>query len=226
MENMIEPRRIKSVVFDFAGTLCSEPYFTPLGQDSLKAIGQLVFGDNSLQWADPWMKGDISSQDIAQYLSRSLPEIQDRILSALREGCSALNFNSAVYNFAVAQRQAGRKTALVTANMDVFTEVVVPARGLDRVFDVVLNTADHHTLDKSILWRRAFSILGSGRSFSSALLIDDSPRMIAMFRSLGGFAYQYEGDEAFHDWIVETGFKTSGEVRDGRRNISCVQRTA
>jgi hypothetical protein len=117
-----------------------------------------------------------------------------------------MTFNSSVFDFALRQRQSSRKTALVTANMDVFTEVVVPAHDLDSVFDVVLNTADCRTLDKAILWRKAFRAFGPEHSFSSALLIEDSPRMIDLFRSSGGFAYRYEEDEAFQAWLEETGF--------------------
>jgi len=200
---MIDPKHINSVIFDFSGTLCSGRYFAPLGQDALDAIGQLVFGDSSPQWADPWIKGDLTSHDIVSYLSEHLPHSEDEILSALREGCSNMTFNPVVYDFALQQREAGRKTALVTANMDCFTNVVVPAHDLDNVFDLVLNTADHQTLDKSILWRKALETFGSDYSFSTALLIDDRP---GVFESLGGYAYRYDGDEAFQEWLENAGF--------------------
>ena len=203
---MIEPEQINTVIFDFDGTLCFGRYFEPLGRGSLDAIGELVFGDNSTQWADPWMKGDLTSHDIASYLSKHLPESKDEILSALRQGCSNMTFNSAVYDFALQQCHTGRKTALVTANMDVFTETVVPAHGLNSIFDVVLNTADHQTLDKSILWRKALGDFGPEHSFSSALLIEDNLRMVSLFESLGGYAYQYERDQTFQAWLEETGF--------------------
>jgi phosphoserine phosphatase len=206
MKEIIDPKQINSVIFDFDGTLCFGRYFETLGSDSLEAIGALVFNDHSARWADPWMKGVLTSHDIASYLSSHLLESEDEILFALRKGCSNMDFNPAVHTFALQQRESGRKTALVTANMDVFTEVVVPSHGLDSTFDLVLNTADHQTLDKSILWRKAFGAFGSGFSFATSVLIDDSPRMVSLFRSLGGYAYQYEGDEAFQTWLDEIGF--------------------
>jgi phosphoserine phosphatase len=208
---MIDSRTISSVIFDFDGTLCFGRYFEPLGPEALAAIGPLVFGDNSAQWADPWMKGDLSSHDIASHLSKHLPESEEDILSALRQGCAHMTFNPVVHRFALEQREAGRKTALVTANMDVFSEVVVPSHGLDSVFDLVLNTSDHRTLDKSILWRKALDAFGPEFSFSTSVLIDDSPRMISLFRSLGGYAYQYEGDHAFQTWLEETGLSSELE---------------
>ncbi len=212
---MIDPQGINSIIVDFDGTLCSGRYFEPLGQDALDAIAQLVFGDNSPHWADPWMKGELSSHDIAVYLSKHLPNSAEDILSSLREGCSNMPINPVLRDFTLQQREVGRKTALVTANMDVFTEVVVPANGLEAQFDIVLNTADHGTLDKGILWRRAFEFFGPGYSFDSALLIEDSPEMVLLFQSLGGFAYRYEGDQDFLAWLTCT-WTTSGWMWRGK----------
>lgn len=209
---MMDPRQIKSIIFDFDGTLCSGRYFAPLGPEALDAIGRLVFGRNSAQWADPWMRGDISCRDIAAYLSNQLPETEARILSALHDGCSNMPINAAVLDFARLTRRSGRMTALVTANMDVFTEVVVPSHGLDAVFDLVLNTADLGTLDKITLWRKALASFGPEHSFSSTLLIDDSPRMTALFESLGGFAHHYQGNEGFQGWLEASGWQI--EVQD------------
>jgi hypothetical protein len=89
---------------------------------------------------------------------------------------------------------------------NVFTETVVPAHELDVIFDLVLNTADHQTLDKSALWGEVIVAFCPEHSFSSVILIDDSPQMISLFESLGGFAYRYEGDEAFRVWLEESGF--------------------
>ena len=123
-----------------------------------------------------------------------------------------MTFNPAVYAFALHQRKAGRNTALVTANMDIFTEVVVPAHDLGTIFDLVLNTADHRTLDKSVLWRKAIETFGPSCSFASTLLIDDSPTMVSSFEALGGYAYKYEADDGFREWLEETGF--TNELRN------------
>jgi phosphoserine phosphatase len=203
---MMDPTQINSVIFDFSGTLASGRYFALLGQGSLDIIGDLVFGKNSTQWADPWMKGELTSDDITSYLAQKLGKPKERIVSALYKGCSTMVFNPAVRCFAAQQRAGVRKTALVTVNMDVFTNIVVPAHRLDRLFDLVLNTSDYRTLDKSKLWRTALCEFGPEYSFASSLLIDDNPRMVSLFRSLGGQAFQYEGDESFQMWLADTGF--------------------
>lgn len=202
----MEANHINCVFIDFDGTLCFDRYFEPLGMSSLHAINHLVFSDNSQRWADPWMKGDISSQDVALYLSQHLPNSKEEILAALRLGCVNMRLNPSVLDFSLQQRKAGCRTALVTANMDVFTEIVVPYHGLDTQFDLVLNTADHCTLDKSFLWRKALGTFGPEFSFAKSVLIDDSPKMISLFNSLGGHAYRYENEYAFEAWLQESGF--------------------
>ncbi|MBT6616220.1 MAG: HAD family hydrolase [Deltaproteobacteria bacterium] len=201
LEDMMVPTNINCIIFDFDGTLCFGRYFELLGEESLDAIGTLVFGNNSALWAERWMKGDLTSRDVASYLSEHLAVSEEDILSALKQGCSNMTFNPAVYDFALQQHGTERKTALVTANMDVFTEIVVPAHGLDDVFDIVLNTSDYRTLDKSILWRKALEVFGPKFSFATSLLIDNSPAMISLFESLGGHGYQYENDPAFLAWL-------------------------
>jgi hypothetical protein len=56
---------------------------------------------------------------------------------------------------------------------------------------------------------------GPEHTFSSALLIDDSPGMIRSFESFGGYAYRYKGDEAFQEWLEYTGL-----VKEPRNNAT------
>ncbi len=58
---------------------------------------------------------------------------------------------------------------------------------------------------KSILWQKAFAPSGNEHSFTFALLIEDSPEMVAPFESLGGCAYRYQEEDAFRTWLAETG---------------------
>ena len=147
------------------------------------------------------MLGDLALVDIArivgQYVDLPLPTI----VETMERGCTNMTFNQAVWSFAGAQRAQGRKTALVTANMDVFTKVVVPAHGLDRVFDVILNTADAHELRKDVLWDRAFALLGDNLGYADSLLVEDGPKEPALFRARGGYAYQYTDDRRFRRWL-------------------------
>ena len=99
------------------------------------------------------------------------------------------------------QRAAGRKTAIVTGNMDVFTKVVMPCHKLSEKFDVIINSFDYQAIDKNILWAKAFEILGHGIGYRQSLLIEDGANNVRKFRANGGYAYQYENDERFLRWL-------------------------
>jgi hypothetical protein len=207
----IDPGQIKCVVFDFGFTLSPDYYFnvTPPGFPQWhEVIQKEIFGTPSL--VIPWMKGELTSLDIAGVLSKHIPMDIPMILTTMEEGCRHMSFNPAVWDFAVVQKAAGRKTALVTDNMDVFTKVVVPAHGLDRLFDVIINSSDFHEIGKELLWPIAFERLGSGIGFTNSLLIEDGETEPTLFRSLGGSAYQYSNDEAFLKWLSSMNWSRTG----------------
>jgi hypothetical protein len=198
----INPEQIKCVVFDFGFTLSPDYYFnvSPPGCPQWHAIIQkVIFREPAI--TIPWMTGDLTSLDIARILSSYLPLDIPTIAAIMEKGCEHLNFNPAVRDFAVAQKTVGRKTALVTDNMDVFTKVVVPSHGLEQLFDVILNSADFHEIRKEFLWPIAFERLGGGIGYSNSMLIEDGESEPAMFRALGGYAYQYSNDAAFLEWL-------------------------
>ncbi len=147
------------------------------------------------------MRGELSLTDIAQVVSDYIDMDVPSIIAMMEKGCTGLVFNPAVWDFAVAQKSRGRKIALVTDNMDIFTRVVVPAHQLDRVFDSIVNSSDVHEIDKQFLWPVAFRQLGNGIGYSNSLLIEDGATEPAKFRSLGGTAYQYSNDTAFLEWL-------------------------
>ena len=60
---------------------------------------------------------------------------------------------------------------------------------------------------------------GPDFSFTSALLIEDSPKMVSLFESLGGHACRYEGDQALHAWLEENGFTEELQNLRIERNV-------
>ncbi len=187
------------VVFDFHRTLCSDLFFRPLGEPVLARIQPLLWGaDQSL--LDQWMGGHVKASGIARYLSQHLGIPAREIEAGLRDGCRKLVLNEAIWAFAQAVRKAGKRTALVTVNMDVFSEEVVPSLGLDQVFEVIVNSADEGELDKSRLWPVAFEAMGSGIGYADGFLIEDGADSPAKFTAAGGMAYQYTDDARFMAW--------------------------
>ncbi len=200
--NIIDPNQIKCIIFDYGFTLSPDYYFKiapPEFPQWRDIIQEHIFGDSSI--TQPWMRGELTSYDIAAIISQYIPLEAPVILSFMKKGCEHLGFNQAVWDFAVSQRNARRKTALVTANMEVFTEVVIPAHQLDSIFDIILNTADYHEIRKELLWPIAFENLGNDIVYANSLLIEDGSVEPKKFRELGGYVYQYSTDTLFSEWL-------------------------
>ncbi len=198
---------IRCIVFDYGFTLSSDHYFNmppPGVSDWTGLVQRAIFREDAI--TQPWMRGEIGLADIATLLADETGRDPLEILDYLRQGCTDLGLNEAVHQFARWVRISSLKSALVTANMDIFSDVIVPRHGLDGLFDVIVNSADVGTCDKTILWPMAFHTLGEGIAYHNALLIEDGETNPAKFREQGGVAYQYHGEQAFRDWLYSVDF--------------------
>ena len=130
---------IRAMIIDFGFRLSSDYYFRELGLQYTDRIAQFVFSRDS-EIGRRWMGGLISSHEVSKRLFDCLGLSADEIHSALARGCSRMSFNQSVWNFARIQRVEGRKLAVVTGNADIFREVIVPSRGLDREFASIVNS--------------------------------------------------------------------------------------
>jgi FMN phosphatase YigB (HAD superfamily) len=197
---------LRCIVVDFNGTLCSDRYFKtgPAGCCNWRALfEQHVFSDQKR--LTDWCTGKLRTGDIAQIISSHTGLPRETVVAEMRKGCQNLAFNQEVVRFVELQRRAGRKAALVTGNMDVFTEVVAPFHHLDRAFDVIVNSADYGTDDKLALWQVAFDKIGTGVAFRNSLLIDDSEKWTRAFEAQGGTAHRYVSEEGLRQWILISG---------------------
>ena len=193
---------IKCIVFDFGFTLSSDLYFKvapPECPEWHDIIQEQVFANRHV--CRMWMTNALSLRDIAAIVSDHANMDISAVLKTMELGCRDLDFNEAVLNFALAQRSQGRRTAIVTANMDVFSDVVVPSHGLDEKFDVIINSSDYGEFDKRVLWPIAFKALGDDIHYGNSLLIEDGSKEPELFRGCGGFAYEYTNDESFLKWL-------------------------
>jgi len=190
------------VIIDFGFTLSSDYYFRELGLQYTDRIAQFVFSRDS-EIGRRWMGGVISSHEVSKRLSDCLGLSADEIHSALARGCSRTSFNQSVWNFARTQRADGRKLALVTGDVDIVGEIIVPSHGLDREFDSIVSSSDFgvELPSKQPLWDAAFDALGPEFGYANSLLIEDTRREVELFRDLSGTAYQYRNDQEFDDWL-------------------------
>jgi len=193
---------IGAVIIDFGFTLSSDYYFRELGLQYTDRIAQFVFSRDS-EIGRRWMGGLISSHEVSKRLSDCLGLSADEIHSALARGCSRTSFNQSVWNFARTQRADGGKLALVTGDVDIVGEIIVPSHGLDREFDSIVSSSDFgvELPSKQPLWDAAFDALGPEFGYANSLLIEDTRREVELFRDLSGTAYQYRNDQEFDDCL-------------------------
>jgi FMN phosphatase YigB (HAD superfamily) len=195
------PSAINLIVVDYGMTLSSALYFRQAPPDCplwAKVVEQAIFGS---EWFDRWMAGEVSVREIAAYLTAWLPLSPAAIEAQMRAGCQGLALNRGVVAFVCEQRARGRKTALVTANIDLFTQVIVPDQGLAALFDVIVNSYEHRTTDKAQLWAAAYRQLGSEYGCATSFLLEDSALNVAQFVALGGQAHRYAGDDELEAWL-------------------------
>jgi len=198
---------LRCIVFDWGGTLSPDLYFniTPPGYPNWRdTIQARIFSREEI--VGPWMAGHLTMADIARELQSEIDLNIPTILHYMEIGCRNLAINRAVWDFAVAQRKAGRATVLVTGNVEVFDSVVVPDHQLTQLFDVIVNSRNHKTTDKEILWPIAFQGVSPEIGYHNSLLIEDCPSNVARFRANGGVAHQYTDDGAFQAWLRSSGW--------------------
>jgi FMN phosphatase YigB (HAD superfamily) len=190
------------ILFDFANTLSNSNYFNtePNGCPNWYDLFQnYVFSDKQI--VTLWCQGKITAHQIAEIIKGHVNWGIDPILNEMRKGCCNLQFNKAVYNFSRSIKGTGIKTALVTNNIDLFTEVVVPFYSLETIFDVIINSADYKSDNKSDLWSIAFQKTGKENSYHESLLIEDGEKWPSIFEEHGGKACRYSNDDNFINWM-------------------------
>lgn len=201
--------RFETVLFDFRGVLCRDHLFAGLEDIHLTAhafVENEVFGPGS-DIPDRWMRGEISVEWVKKHIV-SKTGIDSELLSmALRRSIEAMRLDKRLLELARRFAARGTKVALVTDNMDVFSELVVPHHHLDIYFPLIVNSCEHGLLKKDEggkLFDIALEKLGG--SFARTQLIDDSKNVRPVFEKRGGAVYQYETYELFGPWMKDNLF--------------------
>lgn len=191
---------LNAVLFDFDGVLCRGRFYEPRISSSYPAAKEwlqkniFVSGNETLR---KWMRGQLSFRDVHAYLETETGIAAEEFDTLMSESLSHFVMDATLMKWAMRLRSAGLRTAIVTDNMDVFTRFVAPLHKLDRIFDTVVNSADHGCLknDEKSLFYVALDRLGIAAD--QALHIDDTERTAEFFRSLGGKAYHFTAESAF-----------------------------
>jgi len=182
----------QTVLFDFDGVLCKEKFYNktllPDYQDIYGWIQMNIFGDKELVWK--WMRGKINSAGINRLVSENTGMEYEKLNELYNESVRGMKLESEVIDMARRLKQSGGKIGIVTDNMDIFSQITVFHHQLDKLFDVIINSADQGMLKKDEngkLFDIALAALGE--NIENSLMIDDSSSTIELFRQKGGQGY-------------------------------------
>jgi FMN phosphatase YigB (HAD superfamily) len=134
------------------------------------------------------MRGRYCAEQVAEIFALAVGVPTSELLAELQAGCECMEIDPALLAAIGQLRASGTKVVLATDNMDSFTRWTVPALGLERHFDGILNSFDLGGLkeDRDAAGHSPFFslCLDSGIYRPPYLLIDDSPGVLNV-RDLG-----------------------------------------
>lgn len=199
-------QNLSAVFFDFDGVLCTDRFYTTLLPEYpqvVRWIGRNIFGAE--KYCDSWMRGELTWWEINKVIAAATGIDCELLDDKLAESVRLMQVNPALLRFAENLKQKGVKIALVTGNMDIFNEITVPEKGLDRVFPLIVNSFDYRMMkqdEDGKLFDIALKKLGLN-SYENVWLIDDSATYCDIFRAKGGNAHQYSNQNDFEKWAKE-----------------------
>lgn len=196
----------KTVLFDFHNVL-SRSYIYDGAEESCPGIRKFVEKEIFAAGSDlpnRWMRGELSSADINRLISERLGIDCGVVAGLQQDSVRKMDLETRLLELAQRLRKDRVKTAIVSDNVDIFSEVTVKHFGLDSIFDAVINSAEHGLL-KSDAEGRLFDIalerLGES-DYARTLLIDDSLTVKPVFEKKGGTVFTYSTYEEFEPWML------------------------
>jgi FMN phosphatase YigB (HAD superfamily) len=200
--------RLKAVFFDYGGVFSKSRFYSTLPPEYSnvsKYIDDDLFGGDR-QLVDNWMRGEFTYRDVNRIIATAtginLEELNELFLQSIR----MMNLNIQLIEFAKQLKDKGVPTAIVTDNMDIFNELTVPEKRLDKFFTKIINSYDYKILkcdENGKLFDIAIAKLGLN-SYDGVLLIDDSENNCRIFEGKGGIAHRYNNFEALEKYYTET----------------------
>lgn len=186
---------MKPILFiDFDGTLCHDRFWRSLPGEQYKKVQALLFGEERT-YAEEWMKGKWTAEEVNQFLAEKLGIPFDELWSVFVRDAETMNVSKEMLE-TIDRLRDTYTTILITVNMDSFERFTVPALRLEDYFDDISNSY-HEGKFKSDNDGEIFReyLMKYSAPVEHSILIDDSPGVCETFRSLGGSAYRVTSEE-------------------------------
>jgi beta-phosphoglucomutase-like phosphatase (HAD superfamily) len=180
---------MQTLFIDFDGTICTDRFWRSHPQYA--RIQQTLFETNP-QLANDWMRGQYSSEYINQFIADHTGINYEELWDLFVADAESMHVPTSILQIC-RELQSHFQVVLITGNMDCFSRFTVPALQLEKYFHAIVNSFDEQKLKTD----------NGGESFvhhchgniTDAILVEDSPKTIAVFCELGGTAHQVESLE-------------------------------
>jgi len=196
----------KAILFDFDGVLCKDRFYIktllhryPKVYDWIQLN---IFGNKDL--VSDWMKNLITSYHINKLISDATGMDIALLNELYEQSILTMELDKDIISLAQSLRTSGKRLGVVTDNMDVFSTITVPNHNLNKIFDVIANSADYGILKRENNGKLFdIALVSLNVDIKNSLIIDDSQSTIDLYRNRGGFGYLYNN---FHDLKAFLGY--------------------
>jgi FMN phosphatase YigB (HAD superfamily) len=192
---------VRYLLWDFGDTLVDErwlwtcPPEVPGWRDCYREL-------TSGEWGRRWNCGSARFDELATEMSTRLG-MSTAAVVAHAQRCSAdIRFLEHAW---AAARSHALPQALVTVNPHEFRDWIVPHYRLSDHFEAIVISAEHGCESKAELCDVAVKLLGC-EDRSAALLLDNIEGNVDEWRSRGGSAYWFQGDDEFASQLAAGGW--------------------
>ncbi len=201
-------KKIKALISDFDGVLCRYYFYHTLKSikpDLYEFINTELFKNNR-HLVISWMRGQLTSDDVNQFLAERSPLGFDFFKNELIKSVKKMKLNQKLMNSILRFKKKGMKMALLTDNMDVFDQITVPHKRLTSTFDFIVSSSKYMMLkgdNNGELLDRTRDLLNVG--YGNILVLDDSPTLGEMVsvRKSNFYLYNKDTEDEFEKWFEE-----------------------
>lgn len=191
--------RSRAILFDFHRVLSHDHFYEstllPNHKDVSDWISQNIFSDHEL--VREWMRGKIDWRTLHDRVSIATGIDRALLDRLFVESVKQMKMETKMIDLAQELKRMGYKLAIVSDNMDIFSEVTVPHQKFDQLFDAIFNSADYGLL-KQDEHGKLFELVADalGVPTEQSIFIDDSANNISLFIELGGRAITHIDPES------------------------------
>ena len=207
--------RPKLVLCDFDGVLSrfdepskKEGFYAPLLLENptlhKEILGLLFSSGNHL--GKSWMSGQITYTDVNALMAHKFGVDKEYLDTALLKSLQHFTLNRPLLGILQDLRRLGTTVVLMSDNMDVFTQYVVPQLELNVFFDAIYSSAAVQKMKSDNHWELPKTIARNyGCDYAEVLVIDDWELLTTSLATLGftTFLYQQETRSAFEIYATK-----------------------